>query len=136
MTTTKAPIDPVDTHVGARIKLRRTLLKISQEQLGTDIGVTFQQIQKYETGSNRVSASMMYRVATTLSIDIGFFFEGLEPTTGTKAAAADPMRSEIGMRLVRLVTRHLSPISVEHLLALLEGMQSRQIASAHQHAAE
>lgn len=128
MPSKKTPIDPVDAHVGARIKLRRTLLKISQQDLGNDIGVTFQQVQKYETGSNRISASMMYRVAKVLGTDIEFFFEGLEPTTADRAEANDPMRSETGIRLVRLVTRHLSPISARHLIALLEGVKSSPAA--------
>lgn len=120
MTFKKTPIDPIDVHVGKRIKLRRTLLHISQEYMGGQIGVAFQQVQKYENGHNRVSSSMLYRIAKVLGTDVQFFFEGLAPTDTKAQGASDPMRSEVGMRLVRLVTRRLSPVATDHLLALLE----------------
>ena len=67
--------DPVDVHVGKRIKLRRTMLKVSQDQLANEIGVTFQQIQKYESGHNRVSASRLFDISTFLTCHISYFFE-------------------------------------------------------------
>lgn len=69
--------DPVDIHVGKRLRLRRTLLGMSQEQLAAAVGVTFQQIQKYERGSNRVSASRLYDIARVLGVEISFFFEDI-----------------------------------------------------------
>lgn len=69
--------DPVDIHVGRRIKIRRSMLKMSQEQLASLIGVTFQQIQKYESGANRVSSSRLYDIACALNQPISFFFEGI-----------------------------------------------------------
>ncbi|MFA7428934.1 MAG: helix-turn-helix transcriptional regulator [Rhodospirillaceae bacterium] len=69
--------DPIDVHVGKRLRLRRTLLGMSQEQLANAVGVTFQQIQKYERGSNRVSASRLYDVARVLGVSISFFFEDI-----------------------------------------------------------
>lgn len=69
--------DPIDVHVGKRLRLRRTLLGMSQEQLAAAVGVTFQQIQKYERGSNRVSASRLYDVARVLGVSISFFFEDI-----------------------------------------------------------
>ena len=68
---------PIDVHVGGRIRLRRTLLQMSQERLGDALGLTFQQVQKYERGANRVSASKLYQVARALSASIPYFFEGL-----------------------------------------------------------
>jgi transcriptional regulator with XRE-family HTH domain len=70
--------NPVDIHVGSRVRLRRLLLGMSQEKLGDELGVTFQQVQKYERGANRIGASRLYRVSTVLQVPIGFFFEGLD----------------------------------------------------------
>jgi transcriptional regulator with XRE-family HTH domain len=70
-------IEPVDVHVGARVRLRRILLGLSQERLGTAIGLTFQQVQKYEHGSNRISASMLHRIAQVLDVPVGFFFDDM-----------------------------------------------------------
>ena len=70
--------NPVDIHVGRRIRLRRTLMGMSQEKLGTAVTLTFQQIQKYESGANRISASKMWQLCEVLDIAPGYFFEGLE----------------------------------------------------------
>jgi transcriptional regulator with XRE-family HTH domain len=68
----------VDLHVGRRLKLRRLLLGLSQERLGELLGLTFQQIQKYERGTNRLGASRLYDAARALGVDVGFFFEELD----------------------------------------------------------
>ena len=67
-----------DVYIGQRLKLRRTMLKMSQDELATMVGVTFQQIQKYESGANRISASRLFVFSKILNVDISFFFEGLE----------------------------------------------------------
>ena len=67
--------NPIDVHVGARIRLRRTLLGISQERLADAIGLTFQQVQKYEKGTNRVSSSRLVDLANTLDVSIPYFFD-------------------------------------------------------------
>ena len=67
--------DPIDIHVGGRLRLRRNLVGMSQGQLGEACGLTFQQIQKYESGSNRVSASRLYRIARILGVNVAYFFE-------------------------------------------------------------
>ncbi len=67
----------VDKHVGERLRRRRKDLNLSQEELANSVGLTFQQIQKYERGSNRVSASKLYQMAQTLQASVGYFFEGL-----------------------------------------------------------
>jgi transcriptional regulator with XRE-family HTH domain len=69
--------NPVDVHVGARIRLRRQVMKMSQERLGDQLGVTFQQVQKYERGTNRVGASRLWRLSQVLDVPVGFFFDGL-----------------------------------------------------------
>jgi transcriptional regulator with XRE-family HTH domain len=74
--------NPVDLYVGGRIRMRRRTLGVSQEKLAEDLGLTFQQVQKYERGANRVSASKLYEIARSLSTPVSFFFEGLnDPTT-------------------------------------------------------
>lgn len=69
---------PVDAHVGQRIRHRRWMLGMTQQQLGEAVGIKFQQIQKYETGMNRVSASRLWDIALALDVSITFFFEGLD----------------------------------------------------------
>lgn len=66
---------PVDIHVGKRLRLRRTILGMSQEALGSAIGITFQQVQKYERGSNRMGSSRLYEFAKLLGVPVGYFFE-------------------------------------------------------------
>ncbi len=78
----------VDTHVGARIKLRRSLLGFSQEKLGERLGLTFQQIQKYERGVNRVSASRLHDLGRVLDVPVSFFFDGMGGGAGVSAAGA------------------------------------------------
>src|SRR5215469_13542399 len=71
--------NPIDIHVGARVRLRRTLLGMSQEKLGEAIGLTFQQVQKYERGANRVGASRLYELARVLDVPVKFFFDDVDP---------------------------------------------------------
>ncbi len=71
-------INPIDEFVGNRIKIRRGMLKISQELLASQLGLTFQQIQKYESGANRVSASRLYILAKILKVSVSYFFESLD----------------------------------------------------------
>lgn len=71
----KAPV-PVDRHVGGRVRMRRILVGMSQEKLGEALGLTFQQVQKYEKGSNRISASRLSHIAQVLGVPVTFFFEG------------------------------------------------------------
>ena len=81
---TKTP-DPVDVHVGMRIRLRREAMGLNQSELGRALGLTFQQIQKYEKGANRTSASKMYAAAKALGVTTSFFFEGLEEQEARQA---------------------------------------------------
>mgnify|MGYP001210818856 CR=1 FL=1 len=84
---------PVDVHVGKRIRHRRWMNGTTQQQLAEKVGIKFQQIQKYETGMNRVSASRLWDIASALGVDVSFFFEGLE--SGADAAAQTDLPGDI-----------------------------------------
>jgi transcriptional regulator with XRE-family HTH domain len=75
MIAKKAP-NPVDKHVGSRVRMRRMMLGMSQEKLGNALGLTFQQVQKYEKGTNRIGASRLQQISNTLQVPVSFFFEG------------------------------------------------------------
>ena len=76
--------DPIDVHVGQRVRMRRKALGLNQEQLGVALRISFQQLQKYESGRNRISASRLHSIATELEVPIDFFFEELSsPETST-----------------------------------------------------
>jgi transcriptional regulator with XRE-family HTH domain len=72
----KAP-NPIDKHVGGRVRMRRMMLKMSQEKLGDALGLTFQQVQKYEKGTNRIGASRLQHISNILNVPVAFFFEGV-----------------------------------------------------------
>jgi len=95
---------PVDSHVGKRIRQQRWALGVTQQQLADAVGIKFQQIQKYETGMNRVSASRLWDIAVALKVSIDFFFEGLEGAdgiAGLTGEGGDPMASKQAIELVR-----------------------------------
>ncbi|MEM7399223.1 MAG: helix-turn-helix domain-containing protein [Pseudomonadota bacterium] len=78
--------NPIDAHVGSRVRLRRMLLGMSQERLGDSMGLTFQQVQKYEKGANRIGASRLYHISKILDVPVGFFFEdapGIDENSST-----------------------------------------------------
>jgi transcriptional regulator with XRE-family HTH domain len=82
--------NPVDLHVGARIRLRRRMQGVSQEKLADALGLTFQQVQKYERGANRVSASKLYEIASALRSPVSYFFDGLADPAAEESMAARP----------------------------------------------
>ena len=85
--------NPIDVHVGSRIRLRRTLLGMSQERLGDALGLTFQQVQKYERGMNRVGASRLFDLSRVLDVPISFFFDDLpETVSATYSGSSQPRR--------------------------------------------
>jgi transcriptional regulator with XRE-family HTH domain len=86
---TKAP-NPVDRHVGSRVRMRRMLVGMSQEKLGEALGITFQQIQKYEKGTNRIGASRLHQIARVLSVPVEFFYEGAPQIGGSEGFAEGP----------------------------------------------
>ncbi|HEU0082877.1 MAG TPA: helix-turn-helix transcriptional regulator [Bradyrhizobium sp.] len=108
----KAP-NPVDRHVGSRVRMRRIMLGMSQEKLGEGLGLTFQQIQKYEKGTNRIGASRLQQICDILHIPVSFLFEGvpggtinadgmLEPAS--PAYVADFLATTEGLALIRAFT--------------------------------
>ena len=100
---------PVDVHVGKRIRHRRWLVGMTQQQLAEQVGIKFQQIQKYETGANRVSASRLWDISEALDVPVSFFFEGLDAEARTahdahdeaKMIPADLMGDKEALDLVR-----------------------------------
>lgn len=96
---------PVDVHVGKRIRHRRWLVGMTQQQLAEKVGIKFQQIQKYETGANRVSASRLWDISETLDVPVSFFFEGLDANETSEAMSealpADLMGDKEAMELIR-----------------------------------
>lgn len=69
--------DPIDVHVGGRVRLRRLLIGLSQEKLGVALGLTFQQVQKYERGANRIGSSRLFRISQLLDVPVSFFFDDM-----------------------------------------------------------
>lgn len=93
---------PVDVHVGQRVRQRRWMIGMTQQQLANKVGIKFQQIQKYETGANRVSASRLWDIADALDVQVAFFFEGLEQSVGPEATiAGDMLMDKEALELVR-----------------------------------
>ncbi len=124
----------VDAHVGLRVRQRRTLLGMSQTQLGEALGLTFQQVQKYERGFNRVGASRLWELSRVLGVPITYFFEGIEPDTqpvpvrempDSMKASADPLNKRETLELVRAYYR-IQDVAVRRRLCDL----IRQIAGA------
>ncbi len=95
---------PVDVHVGKRVRHRRWMVGMTQQQLGEAVGIKFQQIQKYETGMNRVSASRLWDIAHAMDVPVSFFFEGLEgdgQTATSRTSAGDLLADKEAQELVR-----------------------------------
>ena len=107
---------PVDVHVGKRVRARRLLCGMSQEAFASKLGVTFQQIQKYERGANRISASRLYKISKILNVPVGYFFEDVGRNTlpGT-------LRRE-GLELIRAFNKIKKPRVRKHILTLLDSL--------------
>jgi transcriptional regulator with XRE-family HTH domain len=87
MAAKKAP-NPIDKHVGSRVRMRRMMLAMSQEKLGDALGLTFQQVQKYEKGTNRIGASRLQQISSILQVPVSFFFEGASQLDGSGQSEA------------------------------------------------
>ncbi|GAO01130.1 helix-turn-helix transcriptional regulator [Komagataeibacter oboediens] len=122
-----ATSNPVDVHVGNRIRLRRTLLGMSQERLGNALGLTFQQVQKYERGRNRVGASRLYDLSCVLDVPVGFFFAGLpahvdttdRPVTDTVDGMAEPEAPTLSSALPTVAQDDLALLSRRETIELV-----------------
>src|SRR5262245_15708621 len=90
VTAKKAP-NPIDRHVGSRVRMRRMMLSMSQEKLGDALGLTFQQVQKYEKGANRIGASRLQHIAGILQVPVSFFFEGSPVQEGGSSHSSSGM---------------------------------------------
>jgi transcriptional regulator with XRE-family HTH domain len=112
----KSP-NPVDKHVGARVRSRRILVGMSQEKLGTSLGLTFQQVQKYEKGTNRIGASRLQNISKILGVPVAYFFEGAPLDGGATGFAeneqveytADIMSTPEGVTLAKAFVRITDP---------------------------
>src|SRR5438067_4630678 len=108
----KAP-NPTDKHVGSRVRMRRMMLGMSQEKLGDALGLTFQQVQKYEKGTNRIGASRLQQISHILQVPVAFFFEGAPAPENMPGMAEAPspayisdfLSSSDGLALTRAFTR-------------------------------
>src|SRR6185437_2686819 len=126
--------NPVDVHVGSRVRLRRTLLGMSQEKLGDALGLTFQQVQKYERGANRVGASRLYDLSRVLDVPVSYFFEefggesALQMVAGDSAAAdpyqSNPMMKRETLELVRAYLRIADPQIKRRVFELTKALAS------------
>jgi transcriptional regulator with XRE-family HTH domain len=103
--------NPIDTHVGSRVRMRRLILSMSQEKLGDAIGLTFQQVQKYEKGTNRMGSSRLQQIANVLKVPVTFFFEGtpgqsrLDGKAQSPAFVSDFLATSDGLALTKAFMR-------------------------------
>lgn len=112
----KSP-NPIDKHVGSRVRMRRMMIGMSQERLGEALGLTFQQVQKYEKGTNRIGASRLHQIASILGVQVEFFYEGAPQLEGapppedgfseppTPAYVSDFLSTSDGLHLMRAFVR-------------------------------
>jgi transcriptional regulator with XRE-family HTH domain len=134
MIENKKKPNPIDIHVGSRIRLRRTMLGMSQEKLGEALGITFQQIQKYEKGTNRVGASRLQNISTILNVPVSFFFEDApgDPSTAQPGMAeanssnyvVDFLSSSEGLQLNRAFIKIPDPKVRRKLVDLVKSLAS------------
>ena len=134
MKANKKKPNPIDVHVGSRIRLRRTMLSMSQEKLGEALGITFQQIQKYEKGTNRVGASRLQNISSVLNVPASFFFEdapGEMPSDQNGMAEAnssnyvvDFLSSSEGLQLNRAFIKIEDPKIRRKLIDLTKALAS------------
>jgi transcriptional regulator with XRE-family HTH domain len=132
--------NPIDVHVGARVRLRRTLLGMSQGALGEAIGLTFQQVQKYERGTNRVSSSRLVDMANALDVDVSYFFQEMSAEVEKQTPAMlmnvkklpatdrdkDPMARRETLELMRAYYRIPDPAVRKRLAELTKTMARRE----------
>jgi len=107
--------NPIDKHVGSRVRMRRMMLSMSQEKLGDALGLTFQQVQKYEKGTNRIGASRLQQISGILQVPVSFFFEGAPHEGGSRgsgmgeapspAYVSDFLATSDGLALVKAFTK-------------------------------
>ena len=125
--------DPVDVLVGARVRLRRNMLGLSQEKLGEALGLTFQQVQKYERGANRISASRLFQLSRILDVPVRFFYDEIDPVRAPaipggfaeppqEPLQADPLRSPETVELVEAYFAIADPALRQRLFQLARAL--------------
>jgi transcriptional regulator with XRE-family HTH domain len=123
--TRKAP-NPTDRHVGNRVRMRRMLLKMSQETLASGLGLTFQQVQKYEKGANRIGASRLQQISNILQVPVTFFFEGVPQSTAhaddINMLASDFLATSDGLALMTAFAQIKDPGIRQRIVQLVEGI--------------
>jgi transcriptional regulator with XRE-family HTH domain len=128
MLKNKSPL-PTDKHVGSRVRMRRMMLGMSQEKLGDALGLTFQQVQKYEKGTNRIGASRLHHISTILQFPVVFFFEGDPSGQGSSdkmgtalspAYVTDFLASADGLSLMKSFVRITKPTLRRSVVKLVE----------------
>jgi transcriptional regulator with XRE-family HTH domain len=129
---TKAP-NPIDKYVGSRVRMRRIMLGMSQEKLGEALGLTFQQIQKYEKGTNRVGASRIQQISEILQVPVSFLFEGGPTSTGggfgegtSPTYVSDFLATSEGLALTRAFTRIADAKLRRSIVDLVEQIAARE----------
>ncbi|MCK5931560.1 MAG: helix-turn-helix transcriptional regulator [Fulvimarina manganoxydans] len=137
MQVNKKKPNPIDTHVGSRVRLRRTMLGLSQEKLGEALGITFQQVQKYEKGSNRIGASRLQRISEVLNVPVSFFFEDApssgQPTPGFAESSGgdyvvDFLSSSEGLQLNRAFVKISDPKVRRRVVELVRSLAEEEEA--------
>jgi transcriptional regulator with XRE-family HTH domain len=125
--------NPIDRHVGSRVRMRRMMLKMSQEKLGEALGLTFQQVQKYEKGTNRIGASRLQQIAQVLQVPVSFFFEGAPSQAVSPDGAApspsfvsDFLASAEGLALTKAFMRIKNPKLRRRIVDLVEEMAGEE----------
>jgi transcriptional regulator with XRE-family HTH domain len=129
---TKKTPNPIDKHVGSRVRMRRMMISMSQEKLGERLGITFQQVQKYEKGTNRIGASRLQQIATILGVPVSFFFEGAPQGDadgnggfsdgGSPANVSDFLASSEGLALSQAFMKVTDPKIRRRIVDLVEAM--------------
>ena len=138
MSTNPRGPNPIDKHVGARVRLRRQLLNMSQEKLGEELGVTFQQIQKYERGANRIGAGRLWMLAHTLDVPVSFFYEGVKESMaqpgfseGDQTPIVDDfIQSADGVALAQAFARIRDPKVRRRVLELVRTLAAEEAEAA------
>jgi transcriptional regulator with XRE-family HTH domain len=136
--STKAP-NPVDKYVGSRVRMRRIMLGMSQEKLGEALGLTFQQIQKYEKGTNRVGASRLQQISEILQVPVSFLFDGgpsgiagsaHSAENASPAYISDFLATSEGLALTRAFTRIADAKLRRSIVDLVERIAARESSDA------
>jgi transcriptional regulator with XRE-family HTH domain len=127
---TKKTPNPIDRHVGSRVRMRRMMVSMSQEKLGDRLGITFQQVQKYEKGTNRIGASRLHQISSILGVPVAFFYEGApnpdgvpgSPEAGNPPYVSDFLATSEGLALTKAFMKVSDPKLRRRIVDLVEAI--------------